>query len=144
VGLNFANSIDNEHIRICSSLRDSFGLSRQVRFEHHILQDQVGMVRQPFDRRAELLGLARDVPNISAKHEGGELAVEATRAEPSTVFDLFLTEADIMSKGMLPRVTRAYLDKHDAINNTARALIRAGIPVVAAPLAHAQSEAAIA
>lgn len=136
VGLNFANSINNTSIVQCARLREALGLSEQVRFEHHILQDRIGMVRQPFDRREELIELARSVTNISAKHEGGEVAVENSREEPSTVFDLFLGEDEIYAKGMLPRVTRAYLDKHDAINNTARALLKNGIPVIPAPSLH--------
>jgi len=135
-GLNFANSIDNVSIEVCSNIRKKLGLEESVRFEHHILQDHIGMVRQPFDRRAELVELARVVPNISAKHEGGEVETELSRDEPSTVFDLFLTEAEIYDKGMLPRVTQAYMDKHDAINNTARTLIRNGIPVIAAANIH--------
>ena len=135
-GLNFANSINNNNIIACSKLRKQFGFENQVRFEHHILQDYIGMVRQPFDRRDELVELAKSVPNISAKHEGGEVEVEKTRAEPSTVFDLFLTEKEIYDQGMLPRVTQAYMDKHNAINKSAKELLKNGVSVIAAPNLH--------
>jgi hypothetical protein len=76
------------------------------------------------------------VPNISAKHEGGDPEVEATRAHPSDILDYFLSKEEIEAKGLMPAMLQNYLDKHDALNRTADALVRAGLDVVPAPLLH--------
>jgi hypothetical protein len=54
-----------------------------VRFEHHVTETWKDLVIQPYLRREEVLALAETVPNISAKHEGGEPDVEALREHPS-------------------------------------------------------------
>jgi hypothetical protein len=136
IGFNFSNSVNNETIRECDRIRAALGLTRQVRFEHHITETCKSIVRQPYLRRDELVELARTVPNISAKHEGGDPDVEASRAHPSDILDYFLSREEIESKGLMPAMLANYLDKHDALNRTAAALVRAGIPVGAAPLLH--------
>jgi hypothetical protein len=136
IGFNFSNSVNNETIRECDRIRAALGLSRQVRFEHHITETAKSIVRQPYLRREELVELARTVANISAKHEGGDPDVEATRGHPSDILDYFLSKEEIESRGLMPAMLTNYLDKHDAVNRTAAALLRAGIPVVAAPLLH--------
>ncbi len=138
IGFNFSNSVNNQTIRECDRIRAALGLTRQVRFEHHITETAKSIVRQPYLRRDELVELAKTVPNISAKHEGGDPDVEATRAHPSDILDYFLTKEDIESKGLMPAMLTNYLDKHDAVKRTAEALIRAGIPVTAAPLLHGE------
>ncbi len=107
-----------------------------MRFEHHITETYKSIVRQPYLRRDELVELARTVCNISAKHEGGDPEVEATRAHPSDDLDYFIPKEEIEAKGLMPALLVNYLDKHDAVNRTAAALLRAGIGVVAAPLLH--------
>ena len=52
-------------------MRKDLGLEDQVRIEHHITETWKSIVRQPYDRRAGLVELAKTIPNISAKHEGG-------------------------------------------------------------------------
>jgi hypothetical protein len=136
IGFNFSNSVNNETIRECDRIRAALGLSRQVRFEHHITETAKSIVRQPYLRREELVELARTVANISAKHEGGDPDVEATRGHPSDILDYFLSKEEIESRGLMPAMLTNYLDKHDALNRTAAALLRAGIPVVVAPLLH--------
>ena len=42
----------------------------------------------------------------------------------------------MQAQGLMPALLRNYLDKHDAVNRTARALTKAGIPVVAARALH--------
>ena len=136
IGFNFSNSVNNQTILECDRIRAALGLTRQVRFEHHITETCKSIVRQPYLRRDELVELAKTVPNISAKHEGGDCSVEATRAHPSDILDYFLTKKDIEAKGLMPALLVNYLDKHDALNRTAEALVRAGIAVKAAPLLH--------
>ncbi|MEW5936712.1 MAG: hypothetical protein AB1665_02700 [Candidatus Thermoplasmatota archaeon] len=132
IGFNFSNSVNNETIALCSEIRKALHLEENVRFEHHILETWKSIVRQPYDRRAELLEIARDVRNISAKHEGGEVAVEQRREHPSDILEYFMAKEDVMKQGLMPALLQNYLDKHEAINNTARALTEHGIPFVAA------------
>jgi hypothetical protein len=136
IGFNFSNSVNNDTIRASHRIRAALGLTDQVRFEHHITETYKSIVRQPYLRRAELVELAREVPNISAKHEGGDPEVEAGRAHPSDDLDYFLSKDEVQAKGLMEALLTNYLDKHEAVNRTAQALLRAGIGVVAAPLLH--------
>jgi hypothetical protein len=140
IGFNFSNSVNNETIRECDRIRAALGLTRQVRFEHHITETAKSIVRQPYLRRDELVELARTVPNISAKHEGGDPEVEAGRSHPSDILDYFLSKEEIEAKGLMPAMLTNYLDKHEALNRTAASLLRAGIGVVPAPLLHGGSK----
>ncbi|HZK49865.1 MAG TPA: hypothetical protein VFD74_09750 [Thermoleophilia bacterium] len=137
VGFNLSNSVDNETIRQASYLRRTLGLEKAVRFEHHVTEAYRSIVIQPYLRRAELVEIAREVPNISAKHEGGDPEVEAGRAHPSDILDYFATKAAVMEQDLMPALERNYLDKHEAVNRTAEALIRAGVGVVCAERLHA-------
>ena len=139
IGFNFSNSVNNETIRECDRIRAALGLADAVRFEHHITETYKSIVRQPYLRRDELVELARTVANISAKHEGGDPDVEASRAHPSDVLEYFLSKDEIEAKGLMEALQVNYLDKHDALNRTAAALVRAGIAVVAAPLLHGRA-----
>jgi hypothetical protein len=136
IGFNFSNSVNADTIRECDRVRAALGLTRQVRFEHHITETYKSIVRQPYLRREELVELARTVPNISAKHEGGDPEVEVTREHPSDDLDYFLAKADIEARGLMPALLGNYLDKHQALNRTAEALVASGVGVVAAPLLH--------
>ena len=107
-----------------------------VRFEHHITETYKSIVRQPYNRRAELVELARSVPNISAKHEGGEPETEVTRSHPSDILDYFVPKKDILTGDLMAPMLRNYLDKHDSVNLTAAALLREGLGVVAARNLH--------
>jgi len=139
IGFNFSNSVNNETIRECDRIRAALGLADAVRFEHHITETYKSIVRQPYLRRDELVELARTVANISAKHEGGDPDVEASRAHPSDVLEYFLSKDEIEAKGLMETLQLNYLDKHEALNRTAAALVRAGIGVVAAPLLHGRA-----
>jgi hypothetical protein len=136
IGFNFSNSVNNQTIIECDRIRAALGLTRQVRFEHHITETAKSIVRQPYLRRDELVELARTVPNISAKHEGGDPDVEAGRDHPSDILEYFLSKQEIEAKGLMPELLTNYLDKHESVNRTAAALLRAGIDVVPAPLLH--------
>lgn len=136
IGFNFSNSVDNLSIEMSADIRRSLGLEGYVRFEHHILETWKSIVVQPYDRREELLDLATKVKNISAKHEGGELVVEQQRAHPSDILDYFLSKEEINEKGLMPDLLQNYLDKHEAINNTAKALTEKGLAFIAASKLH--------
>jgi hypothetical protein len=136
IGFNWSNSIDNETMEITAQFRSDLGFEEVVRFEHHIVETWKSIVRQPYDRRAELLEVADHVPNISAKHEGGDPEVEPTRAHPSDILDYFRERREIIESGDWEAVSLNFRDKFDSLNRTARALTERGIPVDAARCLH--------
>lgn len=136
VGFNFSNSVNNQTIELCSKIRHSLGLEDFVRFEHHIFETWKSIVIQPYDRRDELIELASKVKNISAKHEGGEVDIEPTREHPSDILEYFVAKTDLEQKGLIPALLQNYLDKHHAINNTAKALTENGLTFIAATHLH--------
>jgi hypothetical protein len=136
IGFNFSNSVNNVTIELSSEIRTALGLDDFVRFEHHILETWKSIVVQPYDRREELLDLAAKVKNISAKHEGAEVDVDSKREHPSDVLDYFRPRVEIEEAGLMSHITQNYLDKHEAINNTARALTERGLSFVSAPKLH--------
>jgi hypothetical protein len=140
IGFNFSNSVNNMTIELSDNIRRSLGLENFVRFEHHILETWKSIVIQPYDRRDELIEIASKVKNISAKHEGGEVEVEKKRKHPSDILEYFLKRSDIEKEGLMESLTQNYLDKHDAINNTARALTENGLSFIAAKNLHHRGE----
>jgi hypothetical protein len=136
IGFNLSNSVDNWTLELTAAIRKELGFERNVRIEHHILETYKHIVRQPYDRLEELLEVAKKVRNISAKHEGGVLQTEESRDHPSDILEYFLSKSEIEERGLMPALQRNYLDKHDALQRTARALLVAGIPVLAAPHLH--------
>lgn len=140
IGFNWSNSVNNETIELTAQIRRGLGFEDIVRFEHHITETYKSIVRQPYLRRDELVELARSVPNISAKHEGGDPEVEITREHPSDILDYFRPKKEIIEQGVMPLMERNYLDKHDALNATATALTRNGLSVIAARTLHHERE----
>jgi hypothetical protein len=136
IGFNLSNSVSNETIRRAAAIRRALGLENVVRFEHHITETWKSIVRQPYNRRSELVEVARDVPNISAKHEGGEVDVEKELEHPSDILEYFLAKKDIEEQGLMPALERNYIEKHRSVNLTADALTKAGIGVVCAAELH--------
>ena len=132
VGLNWSNSVDCETLEIAAQSRKALGLEDAVRFEHHITETQKSIVRQPYDRRDELIDLAERVPNISAKHEGGDPAVDAARPHPSDILDYFRDKAEVIASGDWDALQDNFMDKLEATNHTARALTERGLSFVAA------------
>jgi hypothetical protein len=137
IGFNLSNSVDNGTIRKAAAIRKALGLEDSVRFEHHITETYKSIVRQPYNRRDELVKIAKEVPNISAKHEGGEVEIEEKLAHPSDILDYFTPKADVEARGLMPALERNYMEKHRSVNLTADALTRAGIAVVSATKLHA-------
>jgi len=136
VGLNWSNSVDNKTLEIAAQARRSLGFEEGIRFEHHITDSQKSIVRQPYDRREELMDLADHVANISAKHEGGDPAVDAARPHPSDILDYFRDKAEIIAGGDWDALQDNFMDKLDATNHTARALTEHGLSFTAARLLH--------
>ena len=136
IGFNLSNSVNNETIRQASKIRKALGLEEVVRFEHHITETWKSIVRQPYNRRAELVEIAQEVPNISAKHEGGEPEIEQKLGHPSDILDYFAAKSDVEAGGLMPAFERNYMEKHRSVNLTAQALIKAGIGVVCASKLH--------
>lgn len=136
IGFNFSNSVNNETIRGSDVIRNAMDFTEVVRFEHHITETYKSIVRQPYNRRDELVEIAQTIPNISAKHEGADPELDATRDHPSDILDYFMAKEDIVAQGLMEKMERNYLDKHDALNKTADALTRAGIGVVCAQNLH--------
>lgn len=139
-GFNLSNSVNNETIAQADVIRKKLGLENAVRFEHHITETFKSIVIQPYNRRDELVELAKSVANISAKHEGGDPDIESQREHPSDILEYFLTKDQIEQAGLMPALETNYLDKHHAMNLTAQALLKAGIGVVAARNLHQYPE----
>jgi len=140
IGFNWSNSVNNQTLELTAEIRQGLGFEEVIRFEHHITEAYKSIVRQPYLRRDELVEIAGRVPNISAKHEGGDPDVEARRDHPSDILDYFLPKSTILEQGLMPALERNYLDKHDAVNRTAQALTEHGLSVIAARNLHRAQE----
>jgi hypothetical protein len=136
VGFNWGNSTNNETLEITAEIRRALGFEDAIRFEHHITETFKSIVLQPYDRREELMALADHVPNISAKHEGGDPAVDGARAHPSDILDYFRAESEVVESGDWENLALNFMDKLDATNHTARALTEHGLSFVAAQNLH--------
>jgi hypothetical protein len=136
IGFNWSNSVNNETMEITAQIRRDLGFEDVVRFEHHITETYKSIVRQPYDRLEELVEIADHVANISAKHEGGDPAIDQTREHPSDILDYFRDKSEIEESGQMPYMLRNYLDKHDSVNRTARALTEHGLTFIAARNLH--------
>jgi len=136
IGFNLSNSVNNQTIELSAYIREAFGFEDIVRIEHHIVETQKSIVRQPYDRLNELLEIADHVKNISAKHEGGTPEIDKNREHPTDILDYFMPKKDIIEKGLMPKLLNNYLDKHDAVNRTAIALTERGLTFIAAQNLH--------
>ena len=136
IGFNLSNSINNETMELSAYIRKAFDFEDIVRLEHHIVETYKSIVRQPYDRLDELLEIADHVKNISAKHEGGLPEIEKTREHPSDILEYFLPKKDILAQNLMQKLTANYLDKHDSMNRTAKALTERGLTVIPAQHLH--------
>ncbi|MCB8990791.1 MAG: hypothetical protein H6665_09225, partial [Ardenticatenaceae bacterium] len=55
IGFNWSNSVNNETMEITAQFRKALGFEEVVRFEHHITETFKNIVRQPYNRRDELV-----------------------------------------------------------------------------------------
>jgi len=136
IGFNWSNSVNNETMEITAQFRKELGFENIVRFEHHIVETWKSIVRQPYNRRDELLEIADHVANISAKHEGGDPEIDQTRQHPTDILDYFRDKEEIIASGDWDHLTLNFMDKFDATNKTAWALTERGLSFVAAQKLH--------
>jgi hypothetical protein len=136
IGFNLSNSVNNATLEVTADIRKALGFEDVVRIEHHITECYKHIVRQPYDRRAELMELAKRVKNISAKHEGGDPELEATREHPSDLLEYFIPKSEVEAKGLMPVLLANYMDKHSALNHTAEELTKHGLAFIAAKNLH--------
>ena len=136
IGFNWSNSINNQTMELTAQFRKALGFEDVVRFEHHITETWKSIVIQPYDRRLELVEIADHVVNISAKHEGGDVAVEQTRAHPSDILDYFREKKEIIETGDWDNMQLNFMDKVDACNKSAWALTEKGLSFIAAQNLH--------
>ena len=130
---NLSNAVNNWTLEKTAEIRKAFGFEKQIRIEHHITESYKHIVRQPYDRLEELVEIAQRVKNISAKHEGGIPATEVERKHPSDILEYFMPKTEILKQNLMENLQVNYLDKHAAVQRTALALLKAGIPVLSSP-----------
>ena len=136
IGFNLSNAVNNETIEMAAYIRKPFGFEDVVRLEHHITETWKSIVRQPYDRRDELLELAKRVKNLSAKHEGGNVEVDGKREHPSDILEYFMPKEELKQAGLWDYLRINHLDRYDAVNSTAEALTKHGLSFIAAKKLH--------
>jgi hypothetical protein len=136
IGFNWSNSINNETMELTAEFRRALGFEEVVRFEHHITETWKSIVKQPYDRRDELVQIADHVANISAKHEGGNVAVEQTRTHQSDILDYFREKKEVIESGDWENLQQNFMDKVEAANETACELTTHGQSFIAARNLH--------
>lgn len=136
IGFNWSNSVNNETMELTAQVRKVLGFEEVVRFEHHITETWKSIVRQPYNRREELIEISDHVANISAKHEGGDPEIDSKRDHPSDILDYFRDKEEVISSGDWDNMTLNFVDKLDATNKTAWALTENGLSFIAARHLH--------
>ncbi|MFW9823919.1 MAG: hypothetical protein ACFFE4_13325 [Candidatus Thorarchaeota archaeon] len=136
IGYNLSNAVNNETLELSAYIRKQFDFEDVVRLEHHITETWKSIVRQPYDRRNELVDLAKKVKNVSAKHEGGNVEVDSTREYPTDILDYFRDKQEIIDAGHWEAVKINHRDRYDAVNTTAKLLTENGISIIAAKNLH--------
>jgi hypothetical protein len=136
IGFNWSNSVNNETMELTAQFRKGLGFENVIRFEHHITETWKSIVKQPYDRRDELTQIAGHIPNIAAKHEGGDPEVEPTLPHPSDILDYFRAKNEIVEAGDWDGIKQNFMGKVAASNHTARALTENGLSFIAAQNLH--------
>ncbi len=136
IGFNWSNSVNNETMELTAQFRKQLGFEDVVRFEHHITETWKSIVKQPYDRRKELVQLADHVANISAKHEGGDPEVEPTLAHKSDILDYFREKKEVIASGDWDGLKKNFMEKVAAANHTACVLTENGLSFIAAQNLH--------
>jgi len=136
IGFNLANSVNNKTLEMAAYIRKPFGFEDVVRLEHHITETWKSIVRQPYDRRNELLELAKNVKNVSAKHEGANVDVDEKREHPTDILEYFVSKEELIEAGLWDYLRINHLDRNDAVNSTAEALTKNGLSFIAARNLH--------
>jgi hypothetical protein len=124
IGFNWSNSVNNETLEITAQFRKQFGFEDVVRFEHHITETWKSIVRQPYNRRDELIQLA-DHPEI-----------DQYRSHPSDILDYFRDKSEVIESGDWENLKINFMDKFESANRTAYALTQNGLSFIAAQNLH--------
>jgi len=135
-GINLTNSVDTNTIRNVAKVRREMGFEDTVRIEHHVTEPVLGVVKMPYLRRDQVVELAGEIPNFSAKHEGSEIDAPSNLKHPWSIMEDFMPKAKLEEAGLLEGMAENYMDKHESVNLTAEALTRKGIAFIAASNAH--------
>ena len=136
IGFNWSNSVNNETMELTAQFRKSLGFEDVVRFEHHITETWKSIVKQPYDRRNELVQLADHVANISAKHEGGDPQIEMSLPHQSDILDYFREKKEVKESGDWDGLKQNFMEKVAAANHTACKLTENGLSFIAAQNLH--------
>ena len=99
-------------------------------FDRQELVNALEQVRREID--ASVRAAYRALANGTERLEAARFGVDAAREHPSDILDYFLPKEEILSRGLMDALEQNYLDKHDAVNRTADALVKAGIGVACA------------
>jgi hypothetical protein len=138
IGFNWSNAVTNQTLELTAQFRKELGFENVVRFEHHITETWKSIVKQPYNRRDELVQLADHVPNISAKHEGGDPEIDGALSHPSDILDYFREKKEVIASGDWEGLKKNFLEKVAAANHTAHALTENGLSFIAAQNLHKQ------
>jgi hypothetical protein len=136
IGFNWSNSINNQTMELTAQFRKALDFENVIRFEHHITETWKSIVKQPYDRRDELVEIAGHVANIAAKHEGGDPEVEMTLPHQSDILDYFREKNEVIESGDWDALKINFMEKVAAANHTARALTENGLSFIAAKKLH--------
>lgn len=136
IGFNWSNSVNNETMELTAQFRKGLGFEDVVRFEHHITETWKSIVKQPYNRRRELVQLADHVTNISAKHEGGNPEIEPSLHHQSDILDYFREKQEVIDSGDWDGLKLNFMEKVAAANNTACELTTNGLSFIAAQNLH--------
>lgn len=138
-GINLANSVNVKTFLDMARMRREMGLEDKVRIEHHITEAYKSIIIQPYCRREDLLiAVEQGIPNISAKHEGGDPEDEEKLDHPSDILDYFRAKSEIEEAGDFQKLEQNYIYKHIALNRTAEELTKRGFSFVAATGLHSR------
>jgi hypothetical protein len=136
IGFNWSNSINNQTMELTAEFRKALGFENVIRFEHHITETWKSIVKQPYDRRDELVQIAGHVANIAAKHEGGDPEVELNLPHQSDILDYFRDKKEVIESGDWDALKINFMEKVAAANHSARALTENGLSFIAAKKLH--------
>jgi len=136
IGFNWSNSVNNETMELTAQFRKGLGFENVIRFEHHITETWKSIVKQPYNRRDELVQLANHVANIAAKHEGGDPEVEPSLPHQSDILDYFRDKQEVVDSGDWDGLKKNFMEKVAAANHSAKALTENGLSFIAAQNLH--------
>ena len=123
-------------MELTAQFRKGLGFEDVIRFEHHITETWKSIVKQPYNRRDELVQLADHVANIAAKHEGGDIEVEQSLTHQSDILDYFREKKEVIESGDWDGLKKNFMEKVAAVNHSARALTENGLSFTAAQNLH--------